>query len=188
MKSPSQSQSRNKPRDEIADSVLYNFQIESRTVRLIDDAGKNLGEILTSQARMQATDQGLDLVLVSPDSVPPVAKIIDAKKYIYDLRQAKKSQDKTARINQIHVKEIQLRPVTGDHDLAVKQKNAQQFLEDKNKVKLVMKFRGREIHHARLGLEIINKFIETLQDCKVERPPEMQGKHITVMLIPAKVN
>lgn len=175
-----------RPVDPIADSVIYNQQITSRTVRLIDTDGKNAGELATYVAQKQAQELGLDLVLVAPDASPPVAKIMDAKKHIYDLRQAKKLQDKTARQNTVHVKEIQLRPVIDEHDLEVKKNHAQQFLRDRNKVKLVMKFRGREVHHAQKGLAVIQQFIGDLNDCKVEKAPELQGHHITAMLIPNK--
>jgi len=186
MKSPRLANTRQKPRDPIADSVIYNHQIQSKSVRLIDESGKNQGELTTIAAQRMANEQGLDLVLVANDSNPPVAKIMDAKKHIYDLRQAKKVQDRTARKNTVHIKEIQLRPVINNHDLQVKKKNAQEFLSERNKVKLVMKFRGREVHHAQRGLDIVNEFIGSLADCKVEKAPELLGHHIIAMLTPQK--
>jgi translation initiation factor IF-3 len=186
MRPPRQGNNRQKPVDPIADSVIYNHQIHHKVVRLIDDQGKNAGEIATYVAQRQANELGLDLVLVAPDANPPVAKIMDAKKHIYDLRQAKKLSDKTARQNAIHVKEIQLRPVIDEHDLGVKKSHAQKFLQERNKVKVVMKFRGREVHHAHRGLQVIQQFINELSDCKVEKAPELQGHHITAMLTPTK--
>ena len=186
MRPPRQGNNRQRPRDPILESVMYNNQITSATVRLIDEHGKNVGEIDTYVAQRQANDQGLDLVLVAAEANPPVAKIMDAKKHIYDLRQDKKLQEKTARQNAVHIKEIQLRPVIDEHDLNVKKNHAQQFLQDRNKVKVVMKFRGREVHHAQRGLQVIQKFIEELSDCRVEKAPELQGHHITAMLIPQK--
>jgi len=186
MKPPRQGNNRQKPRDPILESVIFNNQITSATVRLIDEHGKNVGEIETYVAQRQANDQGLDLVLVAAEANPPVAKIMDAKKHIYDLRQSKKVADKIARQNTVHIKEIQLRPVIDEHDLNVKKSHAQQFLQDRNKVKVVMKFRGREVHHAQRGLQVIQQFINELNDCKVEKAPELQGHHITAMLTPTK--
>jgi translation initiation factor IF-3 len=111
---------------------------------------------------------------------------MDAKKHIYNLRQAKKEQDRSARQNAIHVKEIQLRPVTDSHDLAVKQKNAQMFLNEQNKVKVVVKFRGREVRHSHIGIQLIQTFINGLENYKLEKIPEMQGNHITAIISPVK--
>lgn len=176
---------RQKPRDPIADSVVYNQAITPREVLLVDNSGRP-ESMSTVQAMKIAQDQGLDLVLVNAQAQPPVAKIMDAKKHIYNLRQAKKEQDRAARQNAIHVKEIQLRPVTDSHDLAVKQKNAQAFLNEQNKVKVVMKFRGREVRHSAIGIQLIQTFISGLQNYKLEKNPEMQGNHITAIITPVK--
>lgn len=176
---------RQKPRDPIAESVVYNQAITPREVLLVDNSGRPQS-MSTAQAMRIAQDQGLDLVLVNAQAQPPVAKIMDAKKHIYNLRQAKKEQDRAARQNAIHVKEIQLRPVTDSHDLAVKQKNAQAFLNEQNKVKVVMKFRGREVRHSAIGIQLIQTFISGLQNYKLEKTPEMQGNHITAIITPVK--
>lgn len=176
---------RQKPRDPIAESVVYNQDITPREVLLVDNSGRPQS-MTTAQAMRIAQDQGLDLVLVNAQAQPPVAKIMDAKKHIYNLRQAKKEQDRSARQNAIHVKEIQLRPVTDSHDLAVKQKNAQMFLNEQNKVKVVMKFRGREVRHSDIGIQLIQTFINGLENYKLEKIPEMQGNHITAIISPVK--
>jgi translation initiation factor IF-3 len=176
---------RQKPRDPIAESVVYNQDITPREVLLVDNSGRPQS-MTTAQAMRIAQDQGLDLVLVNAQAQPPVAKIMDAKKHIYNLRQAKKEQDRSARQNAIHVKEIQLRPVTDSHDLAVKQKNAQMFLNEQNKVKVVVKFRGREVRHSHIGIQLIQTFINGLENYKLEKIPEMQGNHITAIISPVK--
>lgn len=176
---------RQKPRDPIAESVIYNQAITQREVLLVEADAKPTN-MATAQAIRIAQNQGLDLVLVNAQSQPPVAKIMDAKKHIYNLRQAKKEQDRTARQNTIHVKEIQLRPVTDSHDLQVKQKNAQAFLNEHNKVKVVMKFRGREVRHSEIGIQLIQTFIDGLQNCRLEKNPEMQGNNITAIVGPVK--
>tara|TARA_R110000868_G_scaffold162905_1_gene394905 strand:+ start:7016 stop:7573 length:558 start_codon:yes stop_codon:yes gene_type:complete len=177
--------SRQKPRDPIAESVIYNQAIEQGEVLLVD-ADNKPQELSTFQAMKIARDQGLDLVLVNAQAQPPVAKIMDAKKHIYNLRQAKKLQDRTARQNAVHLKEIQLRPVTDSHDLQVKQKNAQTFLNAQNKVKVVMKFRGREVRHSEIGIQLIQTFIDGLQNFRLEKHPTMQGNHITAIVSPVK--
>lgn len=176
---------RQKPRDPIAESVVYNQAITQREV-LVVEPGSAPQTMSTAHAMRRAQEQGLDLVLVNAQAQPPVAKFMDAKKHIYNLRQAKKEQDRAARQNAIQIKEIQLRPVTDSHDLQTKQKNAQSFLNEQNKVKVVMKFRGREVRHSELGIQLIQTFISGLQNYKLEKHPEMQGNHITAVISPVK--
>jgi len=153
-------------------------------VRLIGPDGESLGIMSSRQALYTARDYGLDLIEVTADATPPVARIADLNKWIYMLKQAKKQSDKKARENAIVVKEIQLRPVTDKHDLSVKQEHAKEFLAASNKVKIVIKFRGREMSFQQKGFEIMTDFISGLGPCKIEKSPEMNGKSIYAIVAP----
>ena len=124
---------------------------------------------------------------MSPEANPPVAKIIEYSRFIYDQKKAKKEAAKKSRESQIIIKEIQLRPVTDQHDIATKLNHAKEWLEDQhNKIKIVIKFRGRELSFASRGFEIMSKFITELGPCKVEREPSMNGNQIIAMIAPNK--
>lgn len=163
-----------------------NNKISAPRVRVIDENGENRGIMDTRQAMGMARDRDLDLVLIAGASDPPVAKITDYNKFLYQAKQAKKEQDKKSRESQIVVKEIQLRPVTGQHDIEVKLRHAREWLCDSNRIKVVMKFKGRENSHIALGLSVMQGFIERLGECRVEQPPEMQGRNMIAMIAPAK--
>ena len=163
-----------------------NHQIRSPTVRLIDENGINKGIVATREAIRIARELNLDLVEITNTSTPPIAKIVDYGKFIYELKIDKKRQEKRNRENIIVVKEIQLRPVIGIHDLEVKLNHAKQFLEQNHKVKIVMKFRGREIGFSQKGFDVVNQFIQGLQPCKVDKAPMMSSNSITAMISPSK--
>jgi len=142
-----------------------------------------LGIIPTDQAMQLANDAGLDLVEVAPDERPPVCRIMDYGKFKYEQAKRKRESSKT---HQQQTKEIRLRPKTGDHDIDVKIRQARQFLEQKDKVKISVLFRGREMAHIDLGRELIADVITKLEDiAKVERAPLMEGKkNMTAVLTP----
>ena len=165
----------------IKQELPVNEQIREREVQVIDEDGKKLGVMNTFDAIDMALDKKLDLVLVSPNTTPPVCKIMNYGKYKFE--QAKK--EKEARKNQkvTETKEIRITPNIEEHDFGFKCKNARKFLEDGNKVKITVRFRGRELNYVKLGEENLNKFIEELSDiATVEKKPILEGKNLFIIL------
>ncbi|MGD9857535.1 MAG: translation initiation factor IF-3 [Planctomycetaceae bacterium] len=160
-----------------------NEQIRLTPVRVVDQDGEMVGVIPTEQALSIAREAGLDLVEVAPNERPPVCRILDYGKFKYEL---KKKQQKNTKTHQTQLKEIRLRPKTGDHDIEFKMKRARGFLEDKDKVKLNVFFRGRENAHHERGRQILESIIQDLDDvAKVEKPPGMEGgRNMTAVLTP----
>jgi translation initiation factor IF-3 len=161
----------------------YNQFIQSPKVRVIDENGDNLGVLLTEEAIEQAADVGLDLVEVSPNADPPVAKFLDVGKYKYEAqkkanlaRKSQKTQD---------VKEIKMRPNIDDHDYDVKMKKVHSFIEDGDKVKITLRFRGRELSHRELGMALLQRVQDdTSENAKVEAQPKMEGRQMLMVLAP----
>lgn len=172
------------PEDPIKSSIVSNERIRHPEVRVIDENGEQLGIMPSRQALWTARDRGLDLIEVTADAKPPVVRIVDLNKHIYNLKRAKKEQDRKARENATVIKEIQLRPVTDKHDIEVKQGHAKEFLADSAKVKVVIKFRGREMNFAQKGFEVMQSFIEGLGPCKIEKAPEMNGRMLMAVIAP----
>ncbi|MEW6595771.1 MAG: translation initiation factor IF-3 [Thermodesulfobacteriota bacterium] len=156
----------------------------SGEVRLIDEAGQQAGVVPASVALAKAEQAGLDLVEVSPTAVPPVCRIMDYGKYRYEL--SKKQQEAKKKQTVVEVKEIKLRPKTEKHDLDFKVRNIRKFLQQKNKVKVTLRFRGREIVYAdTLGVEVLNKLIEELaEDGVVLQTPKIEGRQMSMFLGP----
>lgn len=163
---------------------LANNWIRSPKVRLINEHGENVGVVDTRQALDQAKTLGLDLITVAREADPPVCKIYELSKHIYEQKKVKKELDKKNRENQIIVKEIQLRPNIDEHDLRIKLKHANEFLDENHKVRVVMKFRGREITFAKKGFELVQRFIEGLGERKIEKEPNLAGNTILAILAP----
>jgi translation initiation factor IF-3 len=158
-----------------------NEQIRITPIRLIGAAGEQIGVIATAEALTMAREQGLDLVEVAAVERPPVCKIMDYGKYRYE--QSRK-QTKT-KVHQQKLKEIRVRPKTGEHDIDTKLNQAKKFLEHKDKVLLKVLFRGRELQHIEEGQRIMSSMLEKLADsCKLEKSPSMEGKSMTAMLAP----
>lgn len=158
-----------------------NEQIRTSPVRVIAADGAQLGILATDQALMAARTANLDLVEVAPNERPPVCRIMDFGKFKY---QQKKRQHK-AHSRQIRIKEIRVRPKTGDHDINVKVTKAREFLQHKDKVLLSVMFRGRELAHIDEGRRVMQEIIVQLEDvCKVEAQPNQQGKRIVCTLAP----
>jgi len=160
-----------------------NNRINSPEVQVIASNGENLGILNTNEAISMAKEEGLDLIEIAPNARPPVCKIIDIGKYKYDAQkkanQAKKKQKK------IEVKEIKLRPVTETHDYQFKIKNAQKFISKGDKVKFTIRFKGRELQHAHLGEELMDKIKVDMQEVgKVELDPRFDGKQIIMVIQP----
>jgi translation initiation factor IF-3 len=160
-----------------------NDQIRLSPIRVVDQEGKMLGVIPTSEAMRTAMDAGLDLVEVAPNERPPVCRIMDYGKFKYE---QKRKAANSAKQHQVQLKEIRLRPKTGEHDIDFKVKQAREFLSHKDKVKFNVQFKGRENAHHDRGREMLASIIEQLQDIsKVEKTPSMEGgRNMTAVLSP----
>jgi translation initiation factor IF-3 len=160
-----------------------NREIDSRQVRLVDSEGNMVGVVTIGAALSAAEEAGLDLVEVSPNADPPVCKILDFGKFKYEEQKKKNEARKKQKV--IDVKEIKLRPNIDAHDYDVKMRNAKRFLEDGDKVKVTMRFRGREMAHQDLGMNVLHKVRDQLEElAKVESMPRMEGRQMTMVLAP----
>ena len=160
-----------------------NSRIEAREVRLIDAQGENRGVVPTRQAIMMAEEAGLDLVEVSPDAKPPVAKILDYGKFKY--QEQKKANEARKKQKVIEIKEIKMRPNIDSHDYETKMKAVRRFFEEGDKVKLTLRFRGREMAHMELGMQLLNKVREEVATiAKVEAEPKLEGRQMMMVLAP----
>lgn len=153
-------------------------------MRLINAQGEQLGVVPLQQAKSVANESGLDLVEVSPNAVPPVCKILDYGKYIYE--QKKKIRDAKKNQTQIKLKEIRMQPKIEKHDLEFKTKHIAQFLEEGNKVKVTIRFRGREMAHTELGRDVLMRVLDKLTNQEVtynlDRSPQMEGRFMSMIL------
>lgn len=165
--------------------MRINGAIRVKEVRLIDENNQQVGVINTKEALYKARNAGLDLVEVAPGSKPPVCRIMDYGKWLYQQkRKAKLSQKKQ---HTVTLKEIRLRPEIGDHDRDIKVNHARKFLEKGDKVQFTLRFRGREMMHADHGRELMNCILEQIEDiATVERKPLMQGRRMIMVVAPAK--
>src|SRR5215470_7837697 len=163
-----------------------NESIRAREVRAVFPDGT--AEIMPTQAALRkAQEMGLDLVIVSPTAVPPVAKAVDFGHYQYE--QKKKQHDAKKKQHVVQVKELKFRPNTDDHDYDFKKNHAIRFLQEGNRVKAVVQFRGREIAHVDLGKNLLIRFAKDLaQHGTVESPPRMEGRNAHVLLSPVKAS
>ena len=153
------------------------------TVRLIDEEGTQVGVVPTDEARHRAADAGLDLVEVSPNAEPPVCKIIDYGKLKYEKQ--KKKNEARKKQKTIEVKEIKMRPNIDTHDYDVKMRAIVKFLDEGDKVKVTLRFRGRELAHQELGLVLLEKVRDALDErAKVEQFPKLEGRQITMVMAP----
>jgi translation initiation factor IF-3 len=160
-----------------------NQKIRAREVRVIDPDGKQIGIIPTPKALEAAAEAGLDLVEVSPNANPPVCKIMDYGRYRYE--QTKKKQEAKKKQSTFQLKEIKVRPKTGEHDLQVKIGHIKKFLEKKDKVKVTVMFRGREITLSELGMAVLERIVEETKElAMVEQEPKFEGRILVMILAP----
>jgi len=160
-----------------------NEDIRLERLRLVDENGEMIGVVTAREAMRRAEEAGLDLVEISPNADPPVCKILDYGKYKFE--QQKKASEARKKQKTVDVKEIQLRPMIGDHDYDVKLKNARRFLEDGDKVKVVLRYRGRELSHTEIGMELLTRMIGDLgETAKVDFAPKMEGRQVMMVLSP----
>lgn len=161
----------------------FNEFIQSDKVRVIDHEGENLGVMLTSEAIEEAQKVGLDLVEVSPNADPPVAKFLDVGKFKYEAQKKANAARKTQKVQD--VKEIKMRPNIDDHDYDVKMRNVHKFIEHGDKVKVTLRFRGREMSHQQLGMALLQRVQDDMvETAKVEAYPKLEGRQMLMVLCP----
>jgi len=161
-----------------------NEQIRVREVRLIDDEGEQRGIVATKEALEMAQERDLDLVEVAPQARPPVCKLLNYGKYKYE--QEKKNREAKKKQSQVKLKEVRMQPKIEKHDLDFKAKHVQQFLGEGNKVKVTIRFRGRELAHTELGKVVLDKMLERLDEgsYNVDNKPAMEGRFMSMLLSP----
>jgi translation initiation factor IF-3 len=161
----------------------FDHMIQSDKVRVIDENGENLGVMLTAEAIEQANDIGLNLVEVSPNADPPVVKFLDVGKYRYEAQKKANAARKTQKTQDI--KEIKMRPNIDTHDYDVKMRNVNKFIEEGDKVKITLRFRGREMSHQELGMNLLRRVQEDVAEvAKVEAYPRLEGRQMLMVLAP----
>jgi translation initiation factor IF-3 len=160
-----------------------NEDIRVREVRLIDENGDNVGVVPIADALARAVAAGLDLVEISPDAKPPVTKVLDYGKYKY--QEQKKAAEARKRQKIVEIKEIKMRPSIDDHDYDVKMRSMKRFFDDGDKVKVTLRFRGRELSHQELGWQVLQRVkADTEPHAKVESEPRMEGRQMVMVLAP----
>ncbi len=160
-----------------------NFDIAAASIRLIGAEGENVGVVTLVEARQMADDVGLDLVEISPDADPPVCKILDYGKFKYEAQ--KKKSEARKKQKTIDVKEIKMRPGIEEHDYQVKMRAMNRFLDSGDKVKVTLRFRGREMAHQELGAKVLERVrVDLDEQAKVEQFPKMEGRQMTMVLAP----
>ena len=161
----------------------YDTFIQSEKVRVIDHEGENLGVMYTREAMEQANEVGLNLVEVSPNADPPVAKFLDVGKYRYEAQKKANAARKTQKTQDI--KEIKMRPNIDTHDYDVKMRNVVKFIENGDKVKVTLRFRGREMAHQELGMDLLKRVQEDVVEiAKIEAFPRLEGRQMLMVLAP----
>ena len=161
----------------------FDDMIQSDKVRVIDENGENLGVMYTKEAIEQANELGLNLVEVSPNADPPVVKFLDVGKYRYEAQKKANLARKSQKTQQI--KEIKMRPNIDDHDYDVKMRSVTKFLEEGDKVKMTLRFRGREMAHQELGMNLLNRVRDdTAEIAKIEAYPRLEGRQMLMVLAP----
>lgn len=165
----------------IKQELPINEQIRANEVQVIDEKGQKLGVLSLQDALDLADEKKLDLVLVAPNNNPKVCKIMNYGKYKFE--QSKKEKEARKKQKTFELKEIRITPNIDKHDFDFKAKNAQKFLEDGNKVKITVRFRGRELNYVKQGEQVLNQFIEVLNEIAVaERKPVLEGKNLFIIL------
>lgn len=160
-----------------------NEDIKVKDVRLVDENGENVGVVATKDALERALNVGLDLVEISPNAVPPVAKIINYGKYRFEIQKKAAEARKNQKV--IELKEVKFRPNTDENDFNVKMRNVTKFIGQGNKVKITLRFRGREMAHQALGMQVFNRVEEAVKDiAKVDSKPNMEGRQASMVLSP----
>lgn len=164
---------------------LLNEEIRASNVRLVGADGGQRGIVSRDEALSEARISGLDLVLVAPEAEPPVCKVMDYGKHLFELKKTKAAQRKKQK--QIQVKEIKFRPGTEEGDYQVKLRNLKRFLEEGDKAKVSLRFRGREVVHPEIGMDLMSRIAEDLDEFgQVEAEPKFEGRQVVMVLAPRK--
>jgi len=167
------------------DEIMINENIKAKQVRLIDADNENRGIVSIKEALAIAEEYGLDLIEISPQANPPVCKVLDYGKYRYEQQKKKNEAKKNQKI--VEIKELKLRPAIETHDYDVKIKQAKKFLEQGNKVKFTMRFKGRELSANDMGKQIMTQIVEDLENCaKVDSEMKLEGRQMMMILSPLK--
>lgn len=175
------SKNQNRPKNDKFSGDLVNEKIHFKEVLVIGPDGESLGKMSRFNALNKAEEYELDLLCVAPNANPPVCKIINYGKYRFESQKKAKEAKKNQKI--IEIKEIQLTPTIGEHDIQTKVKAAVRFLNDGNKIKVGVRFRGRQLSHVEVGEEVLNKFIDYVKEYSViEKAPSLDGKWLTCVL------
>ncbi len=162
---------------------MINEEIRDKEARVIDSDGSMLGVMLVKDAQQLATTKNLDLVKIAPQASPPVCKIMDYGKYMFELAKKEKEARKNQKV--ISIKEVWIKATIEDHDFGFKAKNAYKFLQDGDKVKVSVRFRGREMNYTSLGEQVLNKFADAVAEVGiVERRPKLEGRSMIMILNP----
>lgn len=165
------------------DGPRTNRSITAPEVRLIDQNGENIGVVKRDDALRRAQDAGLDLIEISPNVSPPVCKISDYGKYKYEMQKKQSEARKKQKI--IELKEVKLRPVIEEHDYQVKLKSMHKFIAEGNKVKVTLRFRGREMSHIEIGMKVLDRIVKDMDDvAKVDLKPKKEGRQVMLVLSP----
>ena len=163
--------------------LRINNLIRVREVRLIDDEGNQIGVVPTPEAKEMADDRGLDLVEIAPNSNPPVCRILDYGKYKFELE--KKNRENKKKQKLMELKEIRMQPKIDQHDLQFKTKHVGEFLDKGAKVKVTIRFRGRELAHTDRGRDVLHRVLDMLErDVIVDRSPQMEGRFMSMIISP----
>lgn len=163
--------------------MLINEEIRDKEVRLIDSDGSQLGIMSAKEAQDKAYEKNLDLVKIAPQATPPVCKIMDYGKYKFEAGKREKEAKKNQKVAVI--KEVRLSPSIDEHDFNTKLNHALKFLKNGDKVKVTVRFRGRELHHASLGEDILNKFAEQVKETgNIDKVPKLEGRFMTMFISP----
>lgn len=169
----------------ISKDFSINEEIREKEVRLIGNDGEQLGVVSSNEARRLADESDLDLVMISPNAKPPVCKIMDYGKFVYE--QSKKEKEAKKKQKVISIKEIRVSLTIEEHDIDIKAKNARKFLLDGDKVKITVRFRGREMELGHIAERILNNFTTKLEDVSIiEKKPKREGRSMTLVLGPKK--
>lgn len=168
----------------IKQDFLINEQIKFSEVQVITNEGEKLGKMSIKSALDIADERGVDLVLVSPNPENPVCKLLDYSKYKYDMAKRAKEVKKNQKV--IETKEVRISPNIDKHDLEIKAKMANKFISSGNKVKISMRFRGRELNFINQGKQIMSDFKDMIENCQVDKEPKMEGRNLNMFISPIK--
>lgn len=169
----------------ISKDFLLNEEIREKEIRVIGSDNEQLGILPTKEALKLAEEKELDLVMIAPTANPPVCRIMDYGKFLYE--QSKKDKEAKKRQKVVDIKEVRLSPTIEEHDITIKANNARRFLQDSDKVKVTVRFRGREADYSHIGFEILKSFSGRLEEvCIIEKPAKLEGKNMIMILAPKR--